>query len=79
MASAFDAHDGVNIHVDWLAIKTALKAMSVALETRAMNVTITARKAADFVGEQHPKERRQTFGSVEGRDFQGIYPKQQRR
>lgn len=61
--SAFDVHDDVNKHVEGWAIKTASKESCVAEAIRAMNVTITARKAADFVGEQHPKQTR--FHSLE--------------
>ena len=76
VALAFDEHDDVNIHVDGWAIKTASKEICVAQATRAMNVTITARKAADFVGEQHPKENR--LNPIVCVSLKGIYLKQQR-
>ena len=49
------AHDGVNIHVDGCAIKTASKESIVAFETSAMIVIIMVTKAAFGVGAQHPR------------------------
>jgi hypothetical protein len=47
-------HDGVNIHVDGCAIKTASNESIAAFETSAMIVITTVTKAAFGVGAQHP-------------------------